>query len=47
MYSGLLSVYHHGADMEVDVPIDLINLDHPDLSRCLANLVQAAVVLLP
>ena len=31
MYSGLLSVYHHGADMEVDVPIDLINLDHPDL----------------
>jgi len=31
MYSGLLSVYHHGADIEVDVPIDHIELDRPDL----------------
>jgi hypothetical protein len=31
MYSGLLSVYHHEADIEVDVPIDHINLDRPDL----------------
>ncbi|MCT1434884.1 hypothetical protein [Dietzia maris] len=31
LYSGLLSVYLHSADMEIDVPIDHINLDRPDL----------------
>lgn len=31
MYSGLLSVYLHSADMEIDVPIDHIDLDRPDL----------------
>lgn len=31
MYSGLLSVYLHSSDMEIDVPIDHIELDRPVL----------------
>lgn len=31
MYSGLLNVHLHSSDMQIDVPIDHINLDRPEL----------------